>query len=287
MIGNLAAPRRNRAIAAVGLALGLAITQPAYAQSHGTRQQTLFSEALNEDRVLNIWLPDGYAGSESTYPVLYVLDAESPEGWTQAVRTVTETVREGSIPEMIVVGIHNTIRNRDMIPAVVAHRPGSGGSEEFLRFIGEELLPHIDAEFRTDGRNILYGGSNAGLFTVYAMLSRPEAFVGAIAGSPMIGHCSDYMYQAAEQLAHAAAYDGKSLFLIYGDNDSQRCTEYVPAFHDHLRSIAPAGFNSELVVVENGGHVPPESLYRGLIYVFSNNPLIPIVVPLRQVGQPP
>ena len=270
MIGLLKAHTRNRAlVVVVGLALCPALSSPAAPQTLGTRQQTLFSKILDEERILNVWLPDSYSGSERTFPVSYVLDAESSEGWAHAVQTVTDAARAGIIPEMILVGIHNTIRNRDMIPAVVAHRPGSGGSEEFLRFIGEELLPHIDVEFRTDSRNVLYGGSNAGLFAVFAMLQRPDLFLGVIAGSPMIGHCADYMYRVAEELDRGHEYDGKSLYMIYGDNDYERCTDYAPAFHDHLESVAPVGFSSELVLVENGGHVPEEGLLRGLMYAFS------------------
>ena len=43
----------------------------------------------------------------------------------------------------------------------------------------------------------MYLGSNAGLFVVYALLERPDAF---IASSPMIGWCGNFIFELAEAL---------------------------------------------------------------------------------------
>jgi len=233
------------------------------------RQETFYSSILREERVIKISLPDGYEDSGNLYPVLYLLDAESRPSYEHAVGTVAYGALAETVPEMIVVGIFNTNRNRDMIPMVVAHRPGSGGSREFLRFIAEELMPHIDREYRTDSRNVLYGGSNAGLFTVFAILERPEIFVAGIASSPMIGHASEFMYSLAGELRHGDRYEGRALYMIYGEHDAARCTEFVPAFKDYIDTIRPATFRSELVMVPDEGHVPQMSLYYGLRYVFA------------------
>lgn len=262
-------PREMLALLLLALnSVTAAVAQDAASDSANVRYDTVSSGILGEDRLVRITLPEGYDDSGARYPVLYVLDAESDAHYNHAVGTVANAARDETTPEMIVVGIHNTNRNRDMIPAAVAHRPGSGGSEEFLRFFAEELVPHVDREYRTDSRNVLYGASNAGLFTVFAMLRKPDLFVAGIAASPMIGHSSDFMYRVANELGSGNRLVGRTLYMIYGENDSPRCKQFAPGFQDYLNTISPAGFRSELVVVPNEGHVPSVSLDNGLRYVF-------------------
>ena len=40
---------------------------------------TMTSEILNEDRILNIYLPQGYAESDKSYHVIYLLDGSADE----------------------------------------------------------------------------------------------------------------------------------------------------------------------------------------------------------------
>jgi predicted alpha/beta superfamily hydrolase len=200
--------------------------------------------------------------------VLFVLDAESRKGWGESLSTVERLHAAGTIPQMIVVGVWNTVRNRDMIPAAVAHRPGPGGSRQFLDFLTGELVPIIQRDYRVSSIGIIYGGSNAGLFTVYALLERPEAFRAYIAGSPMIGHCPDFIQEKAEAFVSRSGLEKRTLYMIYGDQDSGRVTGFVPAFQEFLESNAPEGFRSRLDILEGEGHVPKSSLSRGLSYVF-------------------
>lgn len=230
---------------------------------------TLYSKVLGEDRHLVVRLPRTYRESEQTsYPVLYVLDADRGFVWSSAVATVDGLTTSGTIPDMILVGIHNTDRNRDMIPEKVAHRPGSGGSKIFLQFITHELNPFIESHYRANRFTILYGGSNAALFTVYALLESQEVIQAGIAASPMIGHCSDFMFDHVEKLLQNNRINERILFMVYGENDSKRVVDYVPEFLDSIKSKAPRSIRSKIVILENEGHVPPTSLRLGLIEIF-------------------
>jgi hypothetical protein len=122
------------------------------------------SQILNEERTLSIALPQDYDKSQKAYPVLYILDAEARNEFTDAVSTIKDLHAEGVGPQMIIVGIWNTNRNRDMIPVSVSHRPQSGGSQKFLEFITDELKPYVKQNYRTTDFSVLYGASNAGLF---------------------------------------------------------------------------------------------------------------------------
>ena len=134
-------------------------------ESQGTASQfstfKLESEILKEERSMVVALPEGYEAGDLSYPVLYVLDAEGENNFSGTVATLNDLVVEKIASPMIVVGIRNTNRNRDMIPDSVAHRPGSGGSEKFLEFISDELMPYVKKNYRAREFSALYGMSNS------------------------------------------------------------------------------------------------------------------------------
>jgi predicted alpha/beta superfamily hydrolase len=226
----------------------------------------LDSKILGEARTLVVTLPVGYEEGAAEYPVLYHLDAGT------AGDALLAPARD-AFPEVITVGIVNTDRGRDMFPVYVGpRRPTSGGAENFLGFLTTEVIPLIDQNYRTSGERILFGMSNSALFTVYALLKQPETFAAYIASSPMIGWCFDYIYEQAESFVQSEEPANALLFMIYGDDDSSRVVDAVPPFVNVLESRPRPGLRWEVVVIEDGGHVPPESLLRGLEAYHSPRP---------------
>ena len=74
--------------------------------------------------------------------------------------------------------------------------PEQGGAAEFLQFIEEELKPQIESEFNVDRRRqTIFGHSLGGLFTLYAMFSKPQAFSCYIAGDPSIHWNQEYLQE--------------------------------------------------------------------------------------------
>ena len=65
------------------------------------------------------------------------------------------------MPALIVVGIGNTDRTRDLTPsrAKVESYPTSGGGDKFLEFIQSELIPEIEKRYRTAPYRIFAGHS--------------------------------------------------------------------------------------------------------------------------------
>ena len=76
-----------------------------------------------------------------------------------------------------------------MLPVKTGLYPEGGGADSFLAFFTEEIIPYVDENFRTTKERILYGRSDSGLFTIYALLERPDAFSAYISSSPTVGHC--------------------------------------------------------------------------------------------------
>src|SRR6185436_14498576 len=100
--------------------------------------RSLHSTILNEDRELQITLPDSYGRTAVSYPVLFLLDGSSHVLHATATTRFLASARS-RIPEMIVVVVPNTNRNRDMTP-------GSGAST-FQRVLAEEIIPWVERNF--------------------------------------------------------------------------------------------------------------------------------------------
>jgi predicted alpha/beta superfamily hydrolase len=153
---------------------------------------TVTSRALGETRRSNVHTPPGYASSpRSRFPVLYMPDGGLDEDFPHIVNTVDSLIALGRIRPVIVVGIPNTERRRDLTgPTRVAKdstvAPHVGGSAAFRRFIRDELIPAIDARYRTTTERAIIGESLAGLFVVETFLREPTLFDEYIAFDPSL-----------------------------------------------------------------------------------------------------
>src|SRR4030095_8283131 len=150
------------------------------------------SAVLGEDRTILVRTPPGYDTNKQPYAVMYMTDGDAHIGHTGS--TIEFLARNGRMPELIVVGITNTDRTRDLTPTHVKTTnpngalqfPTSGGGDKFLKFIETELIPEIEKRYRVSPYRVLAGHSLGGLFAIHAMVSRPELFNSYIAVSPAL-----------------------------------------------------------------------------------------------------
>ncbi len=152
------------------------------------------STVLDENRTLNIYLPNGYSpDSLKKYPVIYLLDGSVDEDFMHVVGLV----QFGSfswiemIPESIVVGIANVDRKRDFTFPTNNVKdkvdfPTTGGSERFIQFIESELEPFIESNYKTDSINAIIGQSLGGLLATEILFKRPDLFDNYIIVSPSL-----------------------------------------------------------------------------------------------------
>jgi predicted alpha/beta superfamily hydrolase len=240
----------------------------------GDTRRTIRSRILEERRAVLVHLPPGYHESRSHYPVLYLLDAVGrPSRFSPALSEIGEKIDamagEGVGP-LIVIGVVNTRRGRDMLPVEAESYPESGGADRFLACLTEEIIPYVDETFRTTGERLLYGRWDSGLLTLYALLEAPEAFSGYIASSPTVGHCPDLLATRATRLFTERQSLVKSLFVIYGDDDIPLTREFVPDLAQVIRERGGPGLRLQVKVVPGGGHIPATSLADGLRFHFSH-----------------
>jgi uncharacterized protein len=234
------------------------------------------SKVMGETRTILVQTPPSYAGSTRAYPVLYMTDGDRHIGHTGAVTDFLS--REGRMPEVILVGITNTDRTRDLTPTKVAvmsaggqsfETPTAGGGDRFLDFIATEVIPLVEKKYRTQPYRVFAGHSFGGLFGMHAFLTRPELFNAVIAVSPTLTWDSRYIYRRAEEWVKSAPARPRTLVVSVGNEGKELDREF-----DALKSLMETKGPRDLVFQavrfddEDHGSVVLPTHYAGLRKVF-------------------
>lgn len=178
------------------------------------------SSVLNENRSINVYLPQNYQlDSNRKYPVIYLLDGSSDEDFIH----VAGLVQFGSfswinmLPESIVVGIANVDRKQDMTFPTNNEQdkkdfPTTGGSKKFIQFIKHELQPMVDAKYRTTANKTIIGQSLGGLLATEILFKHPEMFDNYLIVSPSLWWDDGSLLSTKEPLN----INNKSIFIGVG-----------------------------------------------------------------------
>lgn len=138
------------------------------------------SEHLGPARHVEIWLPPGYETGEFHYPVIYMHDGQNlfdPRIANTGVdwgvdEAIVRGMEAGTIRPAIVVGIWSgDLRGPEL-------SPWADGSD-YGRFIIEEVMPRVNAEFRTltgPENTFTMGSSMGGLISLHLVRTRPDVF---------------------------------------------------------------------------------------------------------------
>ncbi len=179
------------------------------------------SKVLDENRVINIFLPEYYhVDSLKNYPVIYLLDGSKDEDFIH----ISGLVQFGSfswinlIPETIIVGISNADRKRDFTYPSTDERdvkefPTTGGSAKFIEFIKSELQPLIISAYRVTQEKTLIGQSLGGLLATEILFKHADMFDNYIIASPSLWWDKEGLlnYELDQSLK------GKKIYLAVGD----------------------------------------------------------------------
>ncbi len=180
------------------------------------------SKEMSENRVLNIYLPQGYhPDSAATYPVVYVLDGSAHEDFPHIAGLVQFLNMYAIMPHSIVVGIANVDRYRDFShPTTVKEDleslPTGGGSEPFINFIEKELQPMIAEKFKTNGHKTIVGQSMGGLLATEVLLKKPALFDDYIIVSPSLWWDNQSLVNSADSIFKSNQDLNKRIFLSLG-----------------------------------------------------------------------
>lgn len=231
---------------------------------------TVHSALLDEDRELLVHTPPGYDRGDGRYPVLYVLDGEYTFPFTVGIADFL--AKSSHAPEMLVVGIVNTDRTRDLTP-----EPGprererygsSGGAARFLRVLEEEIVPFVEGHYRTGPFRVLVGHSQGGLFTVHALLEGAP-FGGFVAASPSVFWNDRMPAQRIRQGRPEGRGALRSLYFSMGD-ERDEMVGGADALAAALESTTPPGLTWTYRRMAGKDHedMPLQSFYDGLDFVF-------------------
>ncbi len=260
------------------LSLLLALAATTFGQD---RQQiarlSLKSTVLGEERFVFVRTPPGYERSGQRYPVLYLTDGEAQMDHT--VTTIDFLARNGRVPEMIVVGITNTDRTRDLTPTHAAFGGGggggqplrtSGGADKFLKFIETELIPSIESDYRTQPYRVFAGHSFGGLFALHTLFTRPEVFNAYIVVSPTIQWDNNLTLREAEAFCKERKDTNRLLFFTMS-NEGEEMIGGFDGLKKVLGKQAPKHFVWDAMFMEDEDHGSAvlRSHYWGLRKIFN------------------
>ena len=186
---------------------------------------TLQSTILKEKRKLLVYVPksSSIAGSSpQTYPVIYLLDGDAH--FNSVVTMIQHLSRVGMAPEMIVVGISNTDRTRDLTPTKSGDDrfltkisnlsvKNSGGGETFMSFIEKELMPYINSKYPIQPYKIFIGHSFGGLTVMNALINHTSLFNTYIAIDPSMWWDDLNFLHAAKKAMAEKDLNGKTLYV--------------------------------------------------------------------------
>jgi len=216
------------------------------------KTDTIHSVILGEDRPILIHVPDESRHSPGhRYPVVYLLDGDAHFPSVMGmIQQLTEVNGNTLFPNMILVGIPNTDRLRDLTPTRAVSSPygdsnsvrASGGGEKFTAFIERELMPHIDSVCPTAPYRVLIGHSLGGLMVINTLVNHPGLFSAYIAIDPSMWWDDRRLLKQSETVLARQSFKGKTLFLAIANTmaagmDTAQARKDTSNNTLHIRSI--------------------------------------------------
>jgi predicted alpha/beta superfamily hydrolase len=260
---------------------------------------SVYSTILKEKRKVWVYLPNMKAGMQNPgqrYPVVYLLDGDGHfESVAGMIQQLSQVNGNTIVPEMIIVGIPNTDRTRDLTPTHIISDPpmmdsnstkNTGGGENFTAFLEKELMPHIDSLYPTQPFRILIGHSFGGLTVMNIITNHTKMFNAYIAIDPSMWYNKEQFLKATQKKLSAQKYSGTRLYVGIANTMSEGMTleklkKDTTVDTRHIRSIFAMDkfikantqnglkYASKYYGDDDHGSVPLISEYDGLRFIFS------------------
>ena len=208
-----------------------AVTTPGFAKDKASEatpivigeSRTAQSDIMGEERTLNIWLPPSYAVEEDRrYPVLYLIDGGLQQDFHHISGLAQMSTITNMFEEVIVVGVETKDRRAELTYPSKDERdikdfPTHGSSDKFRAYIRDEVMPLINAAYRTNDNAALIGESLAGLFITEMFLKEPDMANAYIAISPSMWWDMASLGENAATLLKAHKPGERKLYLAIAD----------------------------------------------------------------------
>jgi uncharacterized protein len=226
----------------------------------------LKSTILDRTYHIHVACPVGYEPNKAElYPVVYLLDADSLFGVVAASQLFL--TYDDQVPKAIIVGIAYGSFARDVNKRAIDFtsyaadtQPGQGGAAAFNTFLGNELIPKVEARYRADPeRRILYGQARAGHFVLYSAFNDPDLFWGRIAYNPSFEPGMSRFYQPPSSTSRADL----RLIVASGTRDRPNNRAHFRAWQDAWQGKSDLPWQLVMPDIPGGTHAyDTSSAYR-------------------------
>ncbi|ALJ05818.1 esterase [Pseudalgibacter alginicilyticus] len=190
------------------------------------------SSKLGESREIKIQLPRGYENNtDKKYPLFIVLDGDYL--FEAVAGNVDYYSYWEDMPEAIVVGINQLgKRYDDCLYSEQNSLPIETGIS-FFEFLGMELVPFIENNFRTENFRVAVGHGETANFINYYLLKGQPLFQGYVVISPELApKMTDYLFDGLSKLESKIFY-----YLATTKNDSKSILEATQRLDTSISSI--------------------------------------------------
>ena len=161
---------------------------------------------------------------------MYMADGGIKEDFPHIANTLAKLIKKQKIKPIILVGIENTQRRRDLTGFTEVEKdkeiaPVVGGSEKFRAFISEELFPEINKRYRTTNEKSIIGESASGLFVMETFFLTPEMFDNYIAFDPSLWWNNHYLVRTAKE--HLAKFPANEKRIWFASSNAEDIFPYT------------------------------------------------------------
>lgn len=238
------------------------LTQFVFSQ---TLYKTIPTTKMGGERELKIQLPRNYEqNKQKKYPIILVLDGDYL--FEPMAGNVDYYSYWDDMPESIVVGV-NQYKSRGSDSRYDDRRflPEKSGAQ-FFEFLGMELLPFLNKEYRTTNFVVVAGHDITANFINYYLLKENPIFQGYINLSP------DFAPEMAGRLAESlrTSSSPKWFCLTTASDDIPALKKAVKELNIELSAIDNPNFHYSFAEIEDATHysLVGEALPKALSHIF-------------------
>ena len=237
-------------------------------------QETIYkeysSEILNDTRDLSIYLPKGYnKDSISNFPLAIVLDGHKL--FDLYVGASNYYAQLDHAPEQIVVGIDmKDSRNKDA-GYDVNNGNLDNNSENFYRFIRDEMIPYIEATFKTSPFLTIVGESLTANYITHFLKEEYSIFNAYICLNPTLSNTINNQVESY-RLKELSSEDNTFYFYLSSNPFSNtKKKDKIKNFGKFIKSFEIDNFNvvfDELTNSPSSSSSIGEGIFRAFAKIF-------------------
>jgi predicted alpha/beta superfamily hydrolase len=171
---------------------------------------------------------------------------------------------------------YGALRAWELSPVPFGNDAKTGHAADFLETIEHEIIPFVEKEYRADpAHRVLGGASLGGLFTLYAMYSKPDLFSAWMAVTPAVALNHNWLLDYEEKFAQAGRQLHGRLFVSMGENEGAEYLGSILLYNKRVssRHYPNLAYHFRIIDGERHAGMQLESYTRAVRFVFE--PLAP------------